>query len=185
MSEEIKKDLNSRMTKALIAYTEELKSVRTGRATPALLENIMVQAYGNFTPISQIGSITVQDTKTLSVQVWDAGNIKSVEKAINDSSLGVHASSEGQSVRVPLPPLSEERRKELAKVVSKYAEQAKISVRNIRRDGMDKLKKFEKNGDISKDEMHKISDDVQKMTDKHIKEIDLMLEQREKEILSI
>jgi ribosome recycling factor len=185
MLDSLKQELNSRMDKALKSFEAELKTVRTGRASPGLLEHINIEAYGNVMPLNQIASVNIQDSKMLSVQVWDKEMVKNVEKAINDSDLGVSASSDGQLVRVPMPPLSEERRKELVKVISRYAEQAKVAIRNIRRDGIEQLRKFEKDSQISKDELHKDSEAIQKLTDQHIKEVDASLESREKEIMHV
>ena len=185
MLEELKAEISARMDKAVQAFQVELKSIRTGRATPSFLENIMVEAYESTVPLTQVASVTVQDAKMLSVQVWDKAVVKHVEKAINAADLGVHASSEGQLIRVPVPLLSEQRRKEMVKIISKYAEQAKIGVRNVRRDGMDKLKADEQKGVISKDEVRKIGEEIQKLTDNHVKEIDIALSAREKEIMQI
>lgn len=183
MLEQIKNEVKTRMEKTIQTFSSELKSVRTGRATPSLLEHLSVEAYGGYTPLSQLASVTALDSRMLSVQVWDRGLVKCVEKAINASELGVNASAEGQVIRVPLPPLSEERRKDMVKLIAKYAEQAKVALRNIRRDGIDLAKKNEKDMSLSKDDMHKIGEVVQKLTDDHIKEIDSMFAVREKEIL--
>lgn len=185
MLESLKKTLEARMSKAVQVLQGELNSVRTGRATSNLLEHIRVEAYGGFVPISQVANVNVQDSKTLTVQVWDKDVVKSVEKAINMSDLGLNGSSEGQVIRVPIPPLSEERRKDMVKAMSKYAEQNRVAVRNIRRDGMDEIKKLEKDGKISEDDMRKCTDEIQKLTDKSIKEIDALLSNREKEIMQV
>jgi len=173
------------MDNSLNNLVNELKGIRTGRATPSFLEHVTVEAYGSMMPISQVGSVSAQDAKLLVVQVWDRGLVSSVEKAINISDLGVNASADGQLVRVPIPPLSEERRKELAKLASKYAEQTKIVIRNIRRDAIDEIKKLEKSKDISEDDMRRGSDEVQKITDDFISKIDSALASREKEIMHV
>lgn len=183
MLEQIKSDIKIKMDKTLQAFANELRSVRTGRASPSLLEHLSVEAYDGFVPLNQVASVSVLDSRMLSVQVWDKSVVKNVEKAINISDLGVNASAEGQVIRVPMPPLSEERRKELVKVISKYAEQARIATRNLRRDGLEQVRRLEKDMSLSKDDMHKVNDAVQKLTDGHIREIDSMLVAREKEIL--
>lgn len=185
MIEDIKSQIKKKMDNSLNNLISELKGIRTGRATPSFLEHIMVEAYGSMMPINQVGSVSAQDAKLLVVQVWDKGLVSSVERAINISDLGVNASADGQLVRIPIPPLSEERRKELVKLASKYSEQTKIAVRNIRRDAMDEIKKLEKSKDISEDDMHKASDDVQKITDEFISKIDTSLSSREKEIMRV
>lgn len=178
-------DLSRRMDGALEALRKELNGLRTGRASPHLLEPIMVDAYGSSMPINQVGTIGVPEPRLLTVQVWDRGLVKAVEKAIRDSGLGLNPQPDGQTVRVPLPELNEERRRELTKVAGKYAEQARVAVRNVRRDGMDMLKKAEKDGNISQDEHKGLADKVQAMTDTHIKKIDEMWHAKEKEILQV
>jgi ribosome recycling factor len=145
----------------------------------------MVEAYGSMMPITQVGTISIPESRMLTVQVWDTGLVKSVEKAIRDANLGLNPSADGQVVRVPLPDLNEERRKELVKVAGKYSEQAKVSVRNVRRDGMDQGKKQEKAGDISEDDERRLGDEIQKLTDSFIKKIDEMLVQKEKDIMHV
>ncbi|MDE3060863.1 MAG: ribosome recycling factor [Pseudomonadota bacterium] len=176
-------ELRRRMEGALKSLHQEFGGLRTGRANAALLEHIQVDAYGSMMPISQVATISVPEAHMLSVQVWDKGVVKSVEKAINAAGLGVNAIADGQLVRVPIPGLSQERRKELSKIAGKYAEEGKVSVRNVRRDGMDALKKMEKDGDISKDEHKKREGDIQKLTDEFIKKIDEALAAKEKDIL--
>ena len=185
MLESLKTDTKLRMDKIIQAFQGELKSIRTGRATPNLLEHIMVEAYESFVPLNQLASVSAIDAKMLSVQAWDKSTVKNIEKAINNADLGVNASAEGQIIRVPIPPLSEERRKELVKVLGKYAEDARIKVRNVRRDGMDKLKAEESKGVISKDDARRMSEEVQTITDNHVKEIDALLAAREKEIMQV
>ncbi len=185
MTDLLYKDLNSRMEKGLQSFESELKAVRTGRASPNLLDPINVEVYGSMMPINQAATVNVQEGRMLTVQVWDKSMVKKIEKAINDSDLGVNASSDGQLIRVPLPPLSEERRKDLTKIISKYAEQARVVIRNIRRDGMEKLKKLEKDNEISQDDMHKKGDEIQKLTDQYITKIDNALDKRKQEIMQV
>ncbi|MCZ4282025.1 ribosome recycling factor [Kiloniella laminariae] len=179
------KDLSRRMDGAIDALKKDFAGLRTGRASTALLEPIMVEAYGASMPITQVGTITVPESRMLAVQVWDRSMVGAVEKAIRESGLGLNPSPDGQLVRVPIPALSEERRKELVKIAGKYSEQAKVAVRNVRRDGMEALKKMEKDGDISQDEMHSAGDDIQKLTDKHIKSIDDVSAQKDEEIMQV
>jgi ribosome recycling factor len=178
-------DLKRRMDGALQALHREFGGLRTGRASTSLLEPITVDAYGSQMPMNQVGTVGAPEPRLLTVQVWDNGLVKSVEKAIRESDLGLNPQTDGNTVRVPIPDLSEERRVELKKVASRYAEQARVAVRNVRRDGMDGLKKAEKDGDISKDEHRDIADEVQKLTDSHIGEIDKALEGKEKEIMQV
>lgn len=184
MSNDIQ-DLKRRMEGAHTAFLNDMKGLRTGRASTNMLDNIMVEVYGSNMPINQVGSVSAPEPRLLTVQVWDAGNVKAVEKAIMNSGLGLNPQSDGALVRIPTPDLSEERRKELVKVAHKYAEQQKVAIRNIRRDGMDNLKKMEKDGKISKDEHHGIGETIQKMTDEFVKKIDDALVAKEKEIMSV
>ncbi len=185
MIDQIKSDINKKMNNSFNNLVSELKGIRTGRASPSFLDTIVVEVYGSMMPINQVGSVSAQDPKLLVVQVWDKSAVKSVEKAINNSDLGVNASSDGQIVRVPIPPLSEERRRDLVKLASKYAEQTKVAIRNIRRDGIEEVKKLEKAKEISEDELRKASDDIQKITDDFTKKIDVALSEREKEIMQV
>jgi ribosome recycling factor len=178
-------DVKRRMQGALDVLMGEFGGLRTGRASSALLEPVMVEAYGSSMPMPQVGTINVSDSRMISVQVWDQGLVSSVEKAIRDSGLGLNPSADGNSVRVPIPQLSEERRVELTKVAHKYCEQARVAVRNIRRDGMDKLKRQEKDGEISQDEQRAWGDDLQKLTDGFIKQIDEALASKETEIMQV
>lgn len=179
------KDLKRRMDGAIEALKREFAGLRTGRASTSLLENVQVDAYGASMPMNQVASVSVPEPRLLTVQVWDDGNVKAVEKAIFDSELGLNPQTEGNLIRVPIPELSEERREEMTKVAAKYAEQARIAVRNVRRDGMDSLKKLEKDGDISQDEHRARGDDIQQMTDGHISNIDELLEAKEQEIMQV
>lgn len=178
-------DIERRMDGAIEALRKEFAGLRTGRASPSLLEPITVDAYGAAMPLNQVGTIGVPEPRLLSVQVWDRSLVKHVEKAIRDSGLGLNPQTEGQVIRVPIPELNEERRRELSKVASKYAEQARVAVRNVRRDGMDMLKKMEKDGDISQDEHRQWADEIQTLTDAHIKKIDEAYTQKEKEIMQV
>ncbi|MFO0389773.1 MAG: ribosome recycling factor [Alphaproteobacteria bacterium] len=176
-------ELRRRMDGALKALHHEFGSLRTGRANAAMLDSIVVDAYGAMMPLNQVSTVSVPEPRMLSVQVWDKGVVKSVEKAINAAGLGVNAIADGQLVRVPIPDLSQERRTELTKVAGKYAEGGKVAIRNVRRDGMDALKKMQKDGEISEDEQKKREGDIQKITDEFIKKIDEALVTKEKEIM--
>ena len=179
------KDMRRRMDGAVETLKGEFQGLRTGRAHASLLEPVRVRAYGTEMPINQVGTVSVPEGRMLSVQVWDRSLTSAVEKAIRDSGLGLNPQAEGQVIRVPIPQLSEERRKELSKVAGKYAEQARIAVRNVRRDGMESLKKQAKDGTISEDEQKRLSDKLQKATDEHIKAIDDLLDHKEKEIMQV
>ncbi|RVU39321.1 ribosome recycling factor [Hwanghaeella grinnelliae] len=185
MSDFSLKDLQRRMDGALEALAREFMGLRTGRASTSLLEDINVNAYGGVVPLKQVAGVSVPEPRLLSVQVWDQGVTKSVEKAINESGLGLNPQTEGTVIRVRIPELNEERRAELTKVAGKYAEQARVAIRNVRRDGLEHLKKSEKDGDISQDEMHRESDQVQKLTDEHIKKVDDALASKEEEIMQV
>ncbi len=178
-------DIKRRMDGAVETLKKELNGLRTGRASPNLLEPVMVESYGQMMPLNQVGTVSVPEPRMLTVTVWDKGTVKAVEKAIREAGLGLNPSSDGTTVRVPLPELNQERRKELAKVAGKYAEQARVSVRNVRRDGMELLKKAEKAKEISEDEHGKLADDIQGFTDAHIKLIDQTLATKEKEIMQV
>lgn len=180
-----KQDIKRRMDGALEVFHKELAGLRTGRATASLLDPITVEIYGSRMPLNQIGTISVPEPRMLVVQVWDNSAIKSVEKAIRESGLGLNPMPEGNNIRIPIPDLNQERRTELTKVAGKYAEAARVSVRNVRRDGMDGLKKMEKDGDISEDDLKKMSEEVQKMTDEAVKSIDKMLADKEKDIMTV
>lgn len=182
---EIKENTQSRMEKTIDALKSDLGGLRAGRAHASLLDGIMVDAYGSLTPISQVGTISVPDARCLSVSVWDRGMAKAVEKAIQESDLGLNPVSDGQLIRIPIPPLSEERRKELVKVAGKYTEQSKIAIRNIRRDALDGIKKLKKDNAISEDEEKRYENEVQKFTDDSIKKADEVLAQKEKDIMQV
>ena len=178
-------DIKRRMNGAVEVLRSEFSGLRTGRASAALLDPVQVDAYGSKTPINQVGTVSVPDSRMLAVQVWDQNLVGAVEKAVRDSGLGLNPSNDGNVIRIPIPQLSEERRAELAKIAHKYAEQARIAVRNVRRDGMDKLKRMEKVSEISQDEQRAWADDLQKLTDGNIKTIDESLEVKEKEIMQV
>lgn len=182
---EIKQDTTTRMDKTIETLKGDFGGLRAGRAHASLLDNIMVEAYGSPTPIAQVGTISVPDARTLSISVWDKGLAKSVEKALRESDLGLNPVSDGQLIRIPIPPLSEERRKELVKIAGKYAEQNKIAIRNIRRDALDEIKKLKKDNLISEDDEKKYNNDIQKLTDDSIKKIDDLLAAKEKDILQV
>ena len=176
-------DLKRRMHGAVEALKHDLGGLRTGRASTALLDPIHVEVYGANMPLNQVATVSVPEARMLTVQVWDRSNIGPVEKAIRSAGLGLNPVTDGQLIRLPIPELTEERRKELAKLVGQYAEKAKVAVRNVRRDGMDQLKQDEKKHEISEDEHKRLEHDVQKMTDDTIKEIDELAHAKEKEIL--
>ncbi len=178
-------DLERRMNGAIEVLRKEFAGLRTGRASPSLLEPVTVEAYGAQMPIIQVGTIAVSDPRMLTVQVWDKTLVGATEKAIRDGGLGLNPMSEGQVVRVPIPELNEERRQELSRVAGKYAEQAKIAVRNVRRDGMDKLKRLEKDGELSQDDLHLWSAEIQETTDGHVKSIDEMVAQKQQDIMQV
>ena len=183
--EALRKDVTRRMGGAVEALSKEFGGLRSGRAAASLLEPISVAAYGSQMPINQVGTVGVPEPRMLTVQVWDKNLVKAVEKAIMESGLGLNPASDGQLVRVPIPPLTEERRVEITKVAGKYAEEARVAVRNVRRHAMDHLKRAEKEGEISQDEHHDYGREVQEMTDEHIKRIDEMLANKETEIMQV
>jgi len=173
------------MNGAVTALKAELAGLRTGRASPHLLDPVKVEAYGSQMPISQVGTVSTPEPRLLTVQVWDKGLVKATDKAIRDAGLGLNPQVDGQLLRIPIPELNEERRKELVKLAHKYAEQGKVAARNVRRDGMEALKKAEKDHKISEDEHRKHGDELQKLTDSHIHEIDQALHQKEQEIMQV
>ena len=181
----IKNDAKTRMDKTIDSLKSDFGGLRAGRAHASLLDGIMVEAYGSLTPISQVGTVSVPDARTLSVSVWDKSIAKSVEKALRESDLGLNPVSDGTLIRVPIPPLSEERRKELVKVAGKYAEQNKVAIRNIRRDALDEIKKLKKDNLISEDEEKRAETDIQKITDEAVKKVDELQAQKEKDIMQV
>ena len=180
-----KDELDRRMKGAVATLKSEFGGLRTGRASAALLDPVMVEAYGNTVPVNQVGSIATPEPRMITVQVWDKGLAKAVDKAIRDAGLGLNPQMDGQLLRIPLPELNQERRKELSKLAAKYAEAARVAVRNVRRDGMDLLKRLEKDKKIGEDEHHTKGDELQKLTDANIKDIDAMLQAKEQEIMQV
>jgi ribosome recycling factor len=181
----LKKDLDHKMVVSLDHAKKEFSGLRTGRATTALLDNVMVDAYGSKMPLNQCGSVSVPEPRLLSVSVWDKGLAKSVEKAIREANLGLNPMADGTLIRVPIPPLTAERRTELTKIAHKYAEAARVAIRNVRRDGNEALKKMEKDGIISQDEHRKYGDEIQKLTDQYIAKVDDALKHKEGEITQV
>lgn len=179
------KDLARRMDGALESLRREFAGLRSGRASPALLEPVRVEAYGSEVPLSQVGSIAVPEARMLTVSVWDRAVVSAVERAIRDCGLGLNPATEGQTIRVPLPQLTEERRIELAKAAARYAEGARIAVRGVRRDGMDKAKTMEKKSEISQDDLKNWGDAIQKLTDDYVGRVDTMLADKERDIKQV
>ena len=178
-------DLKRRMQSAIGALKHELAGLRTGRASAALVEPVMVQAYGQTMPLNQVASITVPEPRALAVQVWDKGMVSAVEKAIRDANLGLSPTVEGQLLRIRIPELNEQRRKEMVKIAHRYSEEARVAVRHVRRDGIDTLKRLAKDKEISEDDQKKLEGDVQKVTDQHVSEIDQTLATKEGEIMQV
>ncbi|MEC9249504.1 MAG: ribosome recycling factor [Pseudomonadota bacterium] len=185
MSDYDEDDLKRRMDGAIESLRKEFAGLRTGRASANLLDPIKVEAYGTPTPINQVGTVSVPEPRMISVQIWDKEMVGAVDKAIRNSQLGLNPVVEGQLLRIPIPPLNEERRAELAKLAGSYAENARVAVRNVRRDGMDGLKKLEKDGTLSEDEHKSFAEDVQKLTDDAIKKIDENLKTKQEEIMQV
>lgn len=181
----LKKDLEHKMEVSFDHVKKEFTGLRTGRASTSLLETVMVEAYGAKTPLNQVGSVSVPEPRLLSVSVWDKGLAKAVEKAIRDANLGLNPMADGTLIRVPIPPLTAERRVELTKVAHKYAEHARVAIRNVRRDGNEALKKMEKDGDISQDDHRKYGEEIQKMTDQYVAKVDEALKTKESEITQV
>jgi ribosome recycling factor len=180
-----KDDVSRRMKGAVDTLRSEFGGLRTGRASPGLLDPVRVEAYGNEVPINQVGTISTPEPRLLTVQIWDKQLVKAADKAIREAGLGLNPQMDGQLLRIPVPELNEERRKELARLAHKYGEQARVAVRNVRRDGMEVLKKLEKDHKIGQDEHHKLGDELQKLTDAHIKDIDTALHAKEQEIMQV
>ena len=179
------KDLRRRMDGALEVLRKEFGGLRTGRASASLLEPIIVSAYGNTVPLNQVASINVPEPRMITVQVWDRGVVKAVDRAIRESGLDLNPQTEGQTIRVPIPDLNEERRRNLTRVAAKYAEDARVSVRNVRRDGIETLRRLEKESELSQDEHRKQQREVQHLTDEYISRIDEALTQKDREILQV
>jgi ribosome recycling factor len=182
---DIKKTAETKMAKSVEAFKSELQKIRTGRAHPGLLDQVHVEYYGSMVPISQVANVSLLDARTVSVQPWEKGMGPKIEKAIRESDLGLNPAAQGDLLRVPMPPLTEERRKELTKVVRHAGEEAKIAVRNLRRDANEHLKKLLKDKDATEDEERRAQDDVQKLTDRTIAEIDRLIHGKEAEILAV
>tara|TARA_B100001741_G_scaffold116687_1_gene96174 strand:- start:124 stop:681 length:558 start_codon:yes stop_codon:yes gene_type:complete len=185
MNEINKDDLVKRMDGAINSFNGDLVGLRTGRASTNMVDGILVDAYGQKMPIDQVGSISVPEARMISIQVWDKGLVIAVEKAIHESDLGLNPQADGELIRIPIPELNEERREELSKIAGKYAEQSRVAIRNVRRDGMDEIKKIEKDGTVGKDRAVDLSNEVQELTDDYIKKIDEMLSQKENEIRQV
>ena len=185
MINDIKKTAEQKMQKALEVLKNNLGKVRTGRAHAGLLDQVMVEYYGNMVPISQVGNVGLADARTITVQVWEKPMLAKVEKAIRDSDLGLNPSNSGDMIRVPMPPLTEERRRDLIKVVRGEGEDAKVSVRNVRRDANDQLKKLLKDKEIGEDEERRAQEDIQKLTDRYVAEVDKALQVKETDLMAI
>lgn len=180
-----KEELRRRMKGAVATLKTEFAGLRTGRASAALLDPVTVDAYGNTMPVNQLGTVSTPEARLLTVQVWDKGLVKAVDKAIRDAGLGLNPQVDGQLLRIPIPALNEERRRELAKLAHKYAEQARIAIRNVRRDGMEHLKRLEKDHAITEDEHRKFADELQKMTDENVHEVDATMHAKDQEIMHV
>ncbi len=178
-------EIEAKMEKRIDGYNGELKTIRAGRANASVLDKIAIDYYGTMTPIQQIGAISSPDPRQLLIQPWDATALKAIEKAINESELGITPQNDGKAIRLNFPPLTEERRKELVKLVKKYTEEAKVQIRNVRRDALDDYKKKKKDGEFTEDDIKNIEKDIQNLTDKYIKEIDSICADKEKEILEV
>lgn len=185
MADQVLKQAKDKMDKAVKAYQRELATVRAGRANPSLLDKVQVEYYGALTPLNQLATISVPEARLLVIQPFDKSSINDVEKAIQKADLGLSPSNDGSVIRIAIPALTEERRKDLVKLVGKYAEEAKVAVRNIRRDANDELKKLEKNGELTEDELRGYTEDVQKATNHHIAEVDKLTKEKEKEIMEV
>lgn len=185
MSQDILDDLELRMDSSLESLKKDFAGLRTGRASVSMIEPVMVEVYGSMMPINQVGTLGVPEPRLITVQVWDKSNAPFVDKAIRQANLGLNPQVDGNTIRIPIPPLTEERRIEMVKIAAKYAEQSRVAVRNVRRDGMEAMKKAEKDGEISEDELKTWQGKIQALTDDHIKAIDEMLAHREKEIKQV
>lgn len=185
MPQTVKKNAEDRMDKATAALKKELATLRAGRATPALLDKIMVDYYGSSTPINQLANISAPEPRLLMIQPWDKSSMGDIEKAILKSDLGLSPTNDGSVIRIAIPALTEERRGELVKVVKKNGEEAKVAIRNIRRDANDELKRLQKDGVVSEDELHRLQEQIQKSTDKYIEQVDRIISDKEKEITEV
>ena len=178
-------EVENKMNSAVLHFEKELNSLRTSRANPSMLDNIFVDAYGSKTPLNQLGNISVLDANTISIQVWDSSLIKSIENSITESNLGINPQTDGQLLRLPIPKLSEERRKEIIKIASEFAENSRVTVRNIRRDFIENSKNEKKNSNLSEDELKRAINEIQKTTDNNINKIDKILEAKKNDILKV
>ena len=178
-------DLESKMNSAVLHFEKELNSLRTSRANPSMLDNILVDAYGTKTPINQLGNVSVLDASTISIQIWDISLLKNIENAIIESNLGINPQTDGPLIRLPIPKLSEERRKEIIKIASEFAENSKVSIRNIRRDFIESSKNEKKNSNLSEDDLKREINQIQKTTDNHIEKIDKIFEQKKTDIMKV
>ena len=178
-------DIETKMSSALIHYEKELNTLRTSRANPSMLDSIFVDAYGSKTPLNQLGNISIQDASTITIQIWDVSLIKSIENAITESNLGINPQVDGQIIRLPIPKLSEERRKEIIKIASEIAENSRITIRNIRRDTIETSKNEKKNSNLSEDDLKRKINEIQKITDNNIDKIDKILEAKKIDILKV
>ena len=178
-------DLNRRMEGALSSMKGDLAGLRTGRASANILDPIMVEAYGQKMPMNQVGTVSVPEPRTIAIQVWDKGMVGAVEKAIRESNLGLNPVTDGANLRIPMPEMNEQRRKEVVKIAHQYAESTRVAIRHVRRDGMDAIKKAQKDGDIGEDDAHGLSDKVQKSTDSMIAEVDSIIATKETEIMQV
>ena len=178
-------DLENKMNTAVSHFEKELNSLRTSRANPSMLDNILVDAYGSRTPLNQLGNISVQDASTITIQVWDSSLIKSIEDTITESNLGINTQTDGQLIRLPIPKLSEERRKEIIKIASEFAENSKVAIRNIRRDFIETSKNEKKDLNLSEDDLKRKLNEIQKITDNNIEKIDKILETKKTDILKV
>lgn len=185
MSKEVIKTAEDKMNKAIEALRRELTTLRAGRANPAILDKVQVEYYGALTPLNQVASISIPEARLLVIQPYDKTALSDIERAIQKSDLGLTPSNDGSIIRIAIPPLTEERRRELVKLVKKYAEEAKVAIRNIRRDANDDLKKLQKDGEMTEDELRRSTDDVQKLTDKEIVKVDEVANTKEKEIMEV
>lgn len=185
MHNEVIKDAKSRMDKSIDAFRHEIAKIRTGKATTALLDGIKVDYYGSHSPLNQVSNVSVLDAHTLSITPWDKNMVGEIDKAIRTADLGLNPVNDGTNIKVPIPPLNEERRKELVKLVKKFGEDCKIAIRNVRRDANDKLKKMEKDKELTEDLRHDAESEVQKVTDKHTETIDEIIKHKEDEIMEV
>jgi len=185
MIEEVKEEAKEKMGKSISSLKSELKKIRTGRASLSLLDDIKVEYYGTMTPLNQLATLSVPESRLITIQPWDVSSVNSIEKAILKSNLGLTPSNDGKIIRIAIPPLTEERRKDIVKQVNKMCEDYRVAIRNIRRDANDMLKQLKKDGDASEDDVFKAQEDVQKLTDEHIKQVDDIYKEKEKEILEL